>query len=67
MMTSKFSQVSVSLGVLLVFAAVGCGGSGSTSTAPPVEGIKPAPDAPFGGLGNPYNEDDKKAAAKKKG
>jgi hypothetical protein len=51
---------------VMAFAVLGCGGKDSSSTPPPVEGVKPAPDAPFGGLGNPYNEADKKAASKKK-
>ncbi len=52
---------------LVTIAAIGCGGTTTSTTPPPVEGIKPAPDAPFGGLGNPYNDQDKKAAPKKKG
>ena len=65
MILRRISWVLGSVIPVLAFAAIGCSGSGSSETPPPVEGVKPAPDAPFGGLGNPYNEADKKTAKKK--
>lgn len=65
MILRRLSWSLASVIPFLVFVAIGCGGSGSSDTPPPVEGVKPAPDAPFGGLGNPYNEAEKKTAKKK--
>lgn len=66
MNSHRISRVLACFVPLVTIAALGCGGSATNETPPPVEGIKPAPDAPFGGLGNPYNDQEKKPAAKKK-
>lgn len=43
-------------------AITGCGGK--SSTTPPPETPKIAPDAPFGGLSNPYNPEPAKKKVK---
>jgi len=48
--------------VLSPLALTGCGGEGSST--PPPETPKIAPDAPFGGLSNPYNPEPTKKKAK---
>jgi hypothetical protein len=48
--------------VLSPLTLTGCGGGGSST--PPPETPKIAPDAPFGGLSNPYNPEPTKKKAK---
>ena len=53
---------SIVLVALSPLAISGCGGK--SSSTPPPETPKIAPDAPFGGLSNPYNPEPTKKKAK---
>jgi hypothetical protein len=66
MLTRQFSFVASLIVPVFVVSIVGCGGTEPTPPPVPDAAAKAAPaDAPFGGLGNPFNEPEKAKAKKK--